>query len=73
MTFTLCLQLPNHIKFKRPIEIYANFNPQMIFLQSIFGYLVLRLVQLVRRLGEIHYSGAFAPEHADQQVPERYG
>jgi V-type H+-transporting ATPase subunit a len=41
MTFALCLQVPNHIKFKRPIEIYANFIPQMIFLQSIFGYLVL--------------------------------
>ncbi|KAG6379163.1 V-type ATPase, V0 complex, 116kDa subunit family [Boletus reticuloceps] len=41
MTFALCLQLPNHIKFKRPLDIYANFIPQMIFLQSIFGYLVL--------------------------------
>ncbi|TFK34883.1 V-type ATPase, V0 complex, 116kDa subunit family [Crucibulum laeve] len=41
MTFALCLQLPNHIRFKRPIDIYANFIPQMIFLQSIFGYLVL--------------------------------
>ncbi|KAI6038419.1 V-type ATPase, V0 complex, 116kDa subunit family [Pisolithus marmoratus] len=41
MTFALCLQLPNHIKFKRPLEIYTNFIPQMIFLQSIFGYLVV--------------------------------
>lgn len=41
MTFALCLQLPNHIKFKRPLDIYANFIPQMIFLQSIFGYLVI--------------------------------
>lgn len=41
MTFALCLQLPNHIKFKRPLDIYANFIPQMIFLQSIFGYLVV--------------------------------
>jgi V-type H+-transporting ATPase subunit a len=41
MTFALCLQLPNHIKFKRPIDIYANFVPQMLFLQSIFGYLVI--------------------------------
>lgn len=41
MTFALCLQVPNHIKFKRPVDIYANFIPQMIFLQSIFGYLVL--------------------------------
>ncbi|KAF7308230.1 V-type proton ATPase subunit a [Mycena chlorophos] len=41
MTFALCLQVPNHIRFKRPIDIYANFIPQMIFLQSIFGYLVV--------------------------------
>ncbi|KAG7453083.1 V0/A0 complex, 116-kDa subunit of ATPase [Guyanagaster necrorhizus] len=41
MTFALCLQLPNHIKFKRPVDIYANFVPQIIFLLSIFGYLVL--------------------------------
>lgn len=41
MTFALCLQMPNHIRFKRPVDIWANFVPQMIFLQSIFGYLVL--------------------------------
>lgn len=41
MTFALCLQVPNHIKFKRPRDIYTNFIPQMIFLQSIFGYLVI--------------------------------
>ena len=41
MTFALCLQLPNHLKFKRSIDVWANFIPQMIFLQSIFGYLVI--------------------------------
>jgi len=41
MTFALCLQLPNHIKFKRRLDIWANFVPQMIFLQSIFGYLAI--------------------------------
>lgn len=41
MTFALFLQLPNHIRFKRPIDIWANFVPQLIFLQSIFGYLVI--------------------------------
>jgi V-type H+-transporting ATPase subunit a len=44
MTFALCLQLPNHIHFKRPLEIWANFVPQMIFLQSIFGYLVICII-----------------------------
>ncbi|KAJ7272885.1 V-type ATPase 116kDa subunit family-domain-containing protein [Mycena rebaudengoi] len=41
MTFALCLQVPNHLRFKRPIDIYLNFIPQMIFLQSIFGHLVV--------------------------------
>ncbi|TDL20169.1 V0/A0 complex, 116-kDa subunit of ATPase [Rickenella mellea] len=41
MTFALCLQVPNHIRFKRPFDIYSNFLPQLIFLQSIFGYLVV--------------------------------
>ncbi|KIY48257.1 V0/A0 complex, 116-kDa subunit of ATPase [Fistulina hepatica ATCC 64428] len=41
MTFALCLQVPNHIRLKRPLDLYANFLPQIIFLQSIFGYLVL--------------------------------
>ncbi|KAH8100229.1 H+-ATPase subunit [Cristinia sonorae] len=41
MTFALCLQVPNHIRFKRYSDIYTNFIPQLLFLQSIFGYLVL--------------------------------
>jgi V-type H+-transporting ATPase subunit a len=41
MTFALCLQVPNHLKFKRKQDIYTNFIPQIIFLQSIFGYLVI--------------------------------
>ncbi|KAL0070446.1 H(+)-transporting V0 sector ATPase subunit a [Marasmius tenuissimus] len=41
MTFALCLQVPNHIKLKRRLDIYTNFIPQMVFLQSIFGYLVV--------------------------------
>ena len=41
MTFALCLQVPNHLRFKRFSDIYTNFIPQMLFLQSIFGYLVV--------------------------------
>ena len=44
MTFALCLQVPNHIRFKRRVDIWANFVPQMIFLQSIFGYLVICII-----------------------------
>ena len=41
MTFALCLQVPNHLRFRKPVEIWANFVPQIIFLMSIFGYLVV--------------------------------
>ncbi|KAF5349614.1 hypothetical protein D9756_009012 [Leucocoprinus leucothites] len=41
MTFALCLQVPNHLKFKRTLDIWTNFIPSMLFLQSIFGYLVI--------------------------------
>ncbi|THG98053.1 hypothetical protein EW026_g4069 [Hermanssonia centrifuga] len=41
MTFAICLQVPNHIRFKRYSDIYTNFIPQMLFMQSIFGYLVV--------------------------------
>lgn len=44
MTFALCLQVPNHIRFKRRSDIYTNFIPSMLFLQSIFGYLVICII-----------------------------
>ena len=44
MTFAVCLQVPNHIRFKRFSDIWTNFIPQMVFLQSIFGYLVVCII-----------------------------
>ena len=44
MTFAICLQVPNHIHFRRPLSIYAEFIPQILFLQSIFGYLVVCII-----------------------------
>jgi V-type H+-transporting ATPase subunit a len=44
MTFAICLQVPNHLKFKKPLNIYAEFIPQILFMQSIFGYLVVCIV-----------------------------
>ncbi|EJU05796.1 ATPase V0/A0 complex subunit [Dacryopinax primogenitus] len=44
MTFAICLQLPNHLHFKKPLNIIAEFIPQILFLQSIFGYLVICII-----------------------------
>jgi len=44
MTFAICLQVPNHIFFKRLRNIYAEFIPQILFLHSIFGYLVVCII-----------------------------
>ena len=41
MTYSLCFSLINARHFKRPVEIWGNFLPGMIFFQSIFGYLVM--------------------------------
>ncbi|BFZ60517.1 H(+)-transporting V0 sector ATPase subunit a [Saitoella coloradoensis] len=44
MTFSLCLSFCNHRFFKSPLDIWANFIPSMLFLQSIFGYLVITII-----------------------------
>ncbi|KAG8928109.1 H(+)-transporting V0 sector ATPase subunit a, partial [Tulasnella sp. 417] len=45
MTFACCLQIPNHLHFKRFSSIWAEFIPQLIFLESIFGYLVVMIIK----------------------------
>lgn len=59
MTFALCLQVPNHLRFKRPLDIWTNFVPQLLFLQSIFGYLVICII----------YKWSVDWEEADAQPP----
>lgn len=44
MTYSLCLSYINARHFKKPIDIWGNFLPGMIFFQSIFGYLVLCII-----------------------------
>ncbi|KDN42725.1 V0/A0 complex, 116-kDa subunit of ATPase [Tilletiaria anomala UBC 951] len=39
MTFAVCLQIPNHLHFKRPKFIWAEVVPQLLFMWSLFGYL----------------------------------
>lgn len=44
MTFAIFLQVPNHFRFKKTSNIWAEFIPQVLFLQCIFGYLVVCIV-----------------------------
>lgn len=44
MTYSLCFAYVNARYFKRPIDIWGNFVPGMIFFQSIFGYLVVCII-----------------------------
>jgi V-type H+-transporting ATPase subunit a len=44
MTFAICLQVPNHLHFKKYLNIYSEFIPQMLFFHSIFGYLVVCII-----------------------------
>ncbi|KAJ1834829.1 H(+)-transporting V0 sector ATPase subunit a [Coemansia sp. RSA 2711] len=44
MTLGICLQVPNALHFKKRINILHVFIPQIIFLFSIFGYLVFAII-----------------------------
>ncbi|KAJ1669904.1 H(+)-transporting V0 sector ATPase subunit a [Coemansia sp. RSA 1836] len=44
MTLGICLQVPNALHFKKRINILHVFVPQIIFLFSIFGYLVFTIL-----------------------------
>eukprot|EP00126_Sphaerothecum_destruens_P009703 Sdes_comp20561_c0_seq1m15411 len=44
MTFGIILSFTNHRYFKRPLNIYCEFIPQLIFLLAIFGYLSLLIL-----------------------------
>ena len=44
MSFAICLQVPNHLHFKKYLNLYAEFIPQILFMWSIFGYLVICII-----------------------------
>ncbi|CAH7471255.1 V-type proton ATPase 116 kDa subunit a 4 [Phodopus roborovskii] len=44
MTFGVVLSLFNHIYFKRTLNIILQFIPEMIFMLSLFGYLVFMII-----------------------------
>jgi V-type H+-transporting ATPase subunit a len=44
MLFSLCFSYVNYRNFGSKLDIYANFLPSLIFMCSIFGYLVICIV-----------------------------
>ncbi|KAG4304959.1 hypothetical protein PORY_001634 [Pneumocystis oryctolagi] len=44
MTFSLLLSLTNHLFFKSSLDIWTQFIPSFLFLQSIFGYMVFAII-----------------------------
>ncbi|GAA98242.1 uncharacterized protein L969DRAFT_85810 [Mixia osmundae IAM 14324] len=44
MSFAICLQVPNFIHFGKRYLITAVWLPQILFMESIFGYLVLTVL-----------------------------
>lgn len=44
MSFGICLNVVNYIHFNKRISIYTEFLPQITFLLSIFGYLVILIL-----------------------------
>ncbi|EXK78174.1 V-type proton ATPase subunit A [Fusarium oxysporum f. sp. raphani 54005] len=44
MTYSLCFSYINARHLEKPIDIWGNFLPEMIFFQAIFGYLVFCII-----------------------------
>jgi V-type H+-transporting ATPase subunit a len=44
MTYSLSLSYVNARHFKKSIDVWGNFLPEMIFFQAIFGYLVFCII-----------------------------
>src|SRR5690242_16639253 len=44
MSFGICLNVCNYLYFNQKMNIYTEFLPRIIFMLSIFGYLVILII-----------------------------
>ncbi|KAL7747917.1 H(+)-transporting V0 sector ATPase subunit a [Sorochytrium milnesiophthora] len=44
MTFGIVLSLVNHLHFRNMMNVFCQFIPEIIFMESIFGYLVICII-----------------------------
>jgi V-type H+-transporting ATPase subunit a len=44
MSFGICLSVFNYVHFKKTLSIWAEFVPQFLFMQCIFGYLCFTII-----------------------------
>jgi V-type H+-transporting ATPase subunit a len=43
MSFAICLNVPNHLHFKNKRFIIAEWLPQILFMESLFGAFALEV------------------------------
>uniref|UniRef100_A0A8C5PEV0 V-type proton ATPase subunit a n=1 Tax=Leptobrachium leishanense TaxID=445787 RepID=A0A8C5PEV0_9ANUR len=82
MLFGVTLGLLNHIYFKKPLNIYLGFIPEMIFMSSLFGYLVILVLfkwcaydaatSMEAPSLLIHFINMFLFNYTDKTLPMLY-
>ncbi|KAM5255581.1 V-type proton ATPase 116 kDa subunit a 4 [Ctenodactylus gundi] len=83
MVFGVVLSLFNHIHFRRPLSIFLQFVPEMIFILCLFGYLVFMIIfkwcRYDARLSQgapsilIHFINMFLFDYSDSSNAPLYG